>query len=132
MQLFRVMEQGNLVPDEEVVGLIKDAMAATSQDSKGYVLDGFPATMEQAKLFESKIGSPTKIIVFDVNDVVLMLRQKERSNFDDNPESIQKRLDTYTTVTKPVIKEYSKSVVTVNDVVLMLRLKERSNFDDNP
>merc|ERR1719370_2792684 len=67
MQLFRVMEQGNLVPDEEVVGLIKDAMAATSQDSEGYVLDGFPATMEQAKLFESKIGSPTKIIVVAVN-----------------------------------------------------------------
>ena len=99
---------------EEVVGLIKDAMAAKVGNTKGFVVDGFPATMDQAKLFEEKIGAPTKIIVFDVNETVLSLRLKERSNFDDKPESIQKRLDTYTSQTIPVIKEYAKSVIAVS------------------
>merc|ERR1719369_1000907 len=52
MQLFKVMEQGNLVPDEEVIGLIKDAMAATSQDSKGYVLSGSARGMQLFKVME--------------------------------------------------------------------------------
>merc|ERR1719411_1347619 len=48
MQLFRVMEQGLLVPDEEVVGLLKDAIYSKSPEAKGFIIDGFPANMEQA------------------------------------------------------------------------------------
>eukprot|EP00092_Neocalanus_flemingeri_P000476 GFUD01000506.1.p1 GENE.GFUD01000506.1~~GFUD01000506.1.p1 ORF type:complete len:182 (+),score=63.29 GFUD01000506.1:156-701(+) len=114
VQLFRMMEQGMLVPDEEVVGLIKDAMAAKFEKTKGFVIDGFPATLAQAKLFEEKISAPTKIIVFDVKDEVMKIRLKERDNFDDKPESVLKRIDTYTSETKPVIKEYSNSVITIN------------------
>merc|ERR1712123_23496 len=88
MQLFGVMEKGLLVPDEEVVGLIKDAMA---------------------KKFES-----TKGIVFEVNDEVMKIRLKERSNFDDKPESVLKRIETFTTQTRPVIKQYAKSVISIN------------------
>ena len=40
---------------EEVVGLLKDAMAAKSGNTKGFVIDGFPVTMDQAKLFEDMI-----------------------------------------------------------------------------
>merc|ERR1712027_136092 len=84
MQLFRVMEQGLLVPDEEV--------------------DGLPANMEQAKLFEEMIGAPSKIIVFELNEEVMKIRLKERSNFDDKPDAILKRIETFGTQTRPVIK----------------------------
>ena len=94
--------------------MIKDAMAAKVQSTNGFVIDGFPATMDQAKLFVEKIQAPTKIIVFDIKDEVMKIRLKERDNFDDKPESIVKRIDTYTSQTKPVIKEYSKSVITVS------------------
>merc|ERR1711915_566352 len=95
MQLFRVMEQGLLVPDEEVVGLLKDAMGAKA-GTKGFVIDGFPANLEQAKLFEEKIGAPTKIIVFEVNEEVL------------------KRIETFNSQTRPVIKQYAKNIITIN------------------
>merc|ERR1712117_661367 len=80
MQLFRVMEQGLLVPDEEVVGLLKDAIYSKSPDAKGFIIDGFPANLEQARLFEEMIGAPTKIIVFELNEEVMKIRLKERSN----------------------------------------------------
>merc|ERR1739847_56166 len=85
MQLFRVMEQGLLVPDEEVVGLLKDAIYSKSSDAKGFIIDGFPANLEQARLFE-------EMIVFELNEEVMKIRLKERSNFDDKPDAILKRI----------------------------------------
>merc|ERR1712123_428704 len=114
MQLFGVMEKGLLVPDEEVVGLLKDAITAKSGDTKGFVIDGFPANMEQDKLFEDMIGAPTKIVVFEVKDEVLKIRLRERQNFDDKPEAVLKRIETFTEQTRPVIKQYSSSVISIN------------------
>lgn len=94
--------------------LIKTAMAAKYADTKGFLIDGFPANLAQAELFEKIIGSPTKIIVLNVNDVILKERLLGRSNFDDQPDAIQKRIETYNLQTKQVIKKYSKSVVNVS------------------
>ena len=89
-------------------------MTAKSADTKGFLIDGFPANVAQAELFEKKIGSPTKIIVLNVNDVIMKERLMSRSNFDDQPEAIQKRIETYNNHTKQVIKTYNKSVVNVS------------------
>ena len=98
-----------------MVSLLKDAMGAKATSTKGFVIDGFPANLEQAKLFEEKIGAPTKIMVFDVNEEVLRCRLTERQNFDDKPESIVKRIETFNQKTKPVIKQYAKSAINVSD-----------------
>ena len=99
---------------EEVVGLLKDAMGAKAGNTKGFVIDGFPVTMDQAKLFEDMIGAPIKIVVFEVNDEVTKIRLKERSNFDDKPESILKRIETFTLQTRQVINQYAKAVISVS------------------
>ena len=104
---------------EEVVGLLKDAITAKSGDTKGFVIDGFPANLEQAKLFEDMIGAPTKIVVFEVKDEVLKIRLRERQNFDDKPESVLKRIETFTEQTRPVIKQYSSSVISVSRNLLL-------------
>merc|ERR1719474_1005037 len=94
MQIFATMEKGILVPDEVVIDLLAEAM---SKESTGFLVDGFPATIEQAQLFEKTVGSPVKIIVFEMND-----------------ELMRKRLDNYNEGTKPVIQAYSKLVKSVN------------------
>ena len=94
--------------------LIKTAMAAKHSDTKGFLIDGFPANLAQAELFEKIIGSPTKIIVLNVNDVILKERLLGRSNFDDQPDAIQKRIETFNEQTKKVIKTYSKCVINVS------------------
>ena len=113
-QLFSVMSQGLLVPDAEVVELIKVAMAAKAGNTKGFILDGFPANLAQAKLFVENIGAPTKIIVLNVNDILLKERLAKRSNFDDQPDAIAKRLDTFANQTKPVLKEFANLVMNVS------------------
>merc|ERR1719511_542416 len=47
MQIFATMEKGILVPDEVVIDLLAEAM---SKESTGFLVDGFPATMEQVGL----------------------------------------------------------------------------------
>ena len=64
-------------------------------------------------MFEDRIGSPTKIIVFEANEEVLKCRLKERGNFDDKEESILKRIQLFIEKTKPVIDAYSKSLTKV-------------------
>ena len=103
------MVNGTLIMQEEVINLIAEAMSAAG-DSKGFVLDGFPASLEQAKLFEEKISSPSKILFFDVNDVVLKERLFKRQNFDDNPAAIDKRLETFSSLTKPVVAAYKSAI----------------------
>jgi len=111
MQIFATMEKGILVPDEAVIDLLAEAMA---KESSGFLVDGFPATIEQAQLFEKTVGSPVKIIVFEMKDDLMRVRLEGRGNFDDQKEAIKKRIDNYNEGTKPVIQAYSKLVQTVN------------------
>jgi len=111
MQIFATMEKGILVPDEVVIDLLAEAMA---KESTGFLVDGFPATIEQAQLFEKTVGSPVKIIVFEMKDELMRVRLEGRGNFDDQKEAIKKRIDNYNEGTKPVIKAYSNLVKTVS------------------
>ena len=63
------MDQGQLVPDEVVIGIVRDRLAK-EDCRKGYILDGFPRTVEQARA----LGTFAKIDVainLDVPDDVL-------------------------------------------------------------
>merc|ERR1712215_421342 len=112
-QIFATMEKGILVPDELVISLLKEAMDKLP-DAKGFIIDGFPAHLKQAELFEEKSGPPNKIIVFELNEEVMKIRLKARGNFDDQEEAIKKRVATYVEQTKPVIEKYGKTANLVN------------------
>ena len=49
------MQQGLLVPDEVIIGMIEDQISAPDAES-GYVLDGFPRTLEQARALEAALA----------------------------------------------------------------------------
>merc|ERR1719474_1353879 len=91
MQIFATMEKGILVPDEVVIDLLAEAMSK-----------------------EKTVGSPVKIIVFEMNDELMRVRLEGRGNFDDRKDAIRKRIDNYNEGTKPVIQAYSKLVKSVN------------------
>ena len=48
-QVKRFLDKGDLVPDGIVLGMVRRALEAAKKDSDGYVLDGLPRTMEQAR-----------------------------------------------------------------------------------
>jgi len=114
IQLFGIMEKGQHVPDEEVIALLGEAMMAKLDSTQGFIIDGFPASLEQAQMFEERIGSPSKILVLEVHEEVLKGRLKSRGNFDDGDETILKRLQLFSQKTRPVIDNYAKTAKKVN------------------
>jgi len=63
-EVAAVMKKGELVDDEIVIELIKEKISSKESNS-GYILDGFPRNINQAKKLEGFTG-PTKEIVFDI------------------------------------------------------------------
>ncbi len=72
-----IMERGELVPDELVIGLIAERLDADSQ-AKGFILDGFPRTIGQAealdRLLETRGSQVDRTVVIDVDDDALVAR----------------------------------------------------------
>jgi adenylate kinase len=112
------MDKGELVPDSVVIGIIEQRI---QQDDckKGFVLDGFPRTIEQAKALDgilAKLGiQMDHVINFEVPDEELVRRllgraaQEGRS--DDNPESIRNRLQVFKDKTQPLISYYEEKKI---------------------
>lgn len=114
MEAKKLMDQGILVPDEVVIGMISNRLDS-NKDAKGFIFDGFPRTVAQAEaldnLLASKQSAITGMIALEVSDDELerrlLLRGKESGRPDDaNPEVIRKRIVEYNNKTAPVANFY--------------------------
>ena len=71
------MESGSLVSDDVVIGILKDRIA--EDDCKnGYILDGFPRTVQQAEALENMGVNIDKVIEIDVPDETIQQRLSGR------------------------------------------------------
>ena len=72
-----IMERGELVPDELVIGLISERMDQ-EDGGTGYILDGFPRTISQAEALDELLklrgDAVDRVVVIDVEDDVLVGR----------------------------------------------------------
>lgn len=107
------IDQGLLVPDEVILGVLKNAMLrAVGYD--GVIFDGFPRTVKQAEaltLLLNEIGSEIDCLIdLQVPEEELVIRLLERGKTsgrsDDNEEAIRQRLSVYHDQTEPVIGYY--------------------------
>jgi adenylate kinase len=134
------MNAGQLVPDDLVISLLKERLEY-SDAKQGFLLDGFPRTIEQADKL-SKITHVNAVLKFDVDNQVIINRLSERrvckgcgaiynvtriptkkpgicdkcqgevyQRDDDKEEIIKNRLKTYEEQTKPLVKYYSDKKV---------------------
>ncbi len=117
-----VMESGGLVSDEIVVGIIADRIGE-ADCAKGFILDGFPRTVAQAKaldvMLKQKGMKLDAVVELVVDEKALVARMENRVKetlaaggvvrADDNPEAFAKRLSQYREQTAPV-SDYYKSV----------------------
>jgi adenylate kinase len=110
------MDQGVLVPDEVVIGMI-DAKLDANINAKGFIFDGFPRTTAQAealdKLLEKKNTPITMMLALEVEDTELikrlLLRGVESGRADDADEAvIANRIHVYNTQTALLKDYYSK------------------------
>ena len=131
----KFIEAGELVPDEVVIGIIKDRLAE-SDCQNGFILDGFPRTVPQAEALDAMGIALDKIISIEVPDGVIVERMSGRRvcprcgasyhvvynpskdgascdkcaetlavRRDDAPEVVQSRLEVYHKTTEP-LKDY--------------------------
>ena len=116
MEAKKLMDQGILVPDEVVIGMISHKLDA-NKDARGFIFDGFPRTVAQAAaldaLLETKGAPISGMIALEVTDDELerrlLERGKESGRPDDaNPEVIRKRIKEYNDKTAPVAGFYKR------------------------
>ena len=116
LEAKKLMDEGKLVPDEVVIGMISNKLD-DNKDAGGFIFDGFPRTVAQAEeldnLLTSKNEAISGMIALEVNDDELLkrllLRGKDSGRPDDaNPEVIRKRIHEYNDKTAPVADFYKK------------------------
>ncbi len=121
LQAKAVMEAGNLVSDEIVIGIIRDRIRLPDAQ-RGFILDGFPRTVAQAealdKLLDRENMRLDAVVELRVDENALMARIENRARetiarggmvrADDNPDSFRIRLQAYRAQTAPVSAFYEQ------------------------
>jgi adenylate kinase len=108
-----ILDSGALVPDETVVDLVADELSKEKYQD-GYILDGFPRTVVQAKAFDNFLeknnDSLDAFILLSVPEEELIKRILSRGEgrSDDTEEKVKTRLKVYHDETAPVMKHYKK------------------------
>ena len=66
-----------------MVALVEEAMSKQPA-APGFLLDGFPANLAQARLCRERLGDPVKVILLEVPDHVMMSRYRPSASFHIN------------------------------------------------
>lgn len=108
------MDNGKLVPDEVVIGMVDDFLNDHT-DAKGFIFDGFPRTVAQAEALDSLLRNHSTqincMVMLDVPEEELKKRLLERGKTsgradDQNEEKINTRIQEYLNKTLPVASFY--------------------------
>ncbi|WP_420151580.1 adenylate kinase [Spirosoma sp.] len=112
----QLMDQGLLVPDEVVIGMIENKLK-DNQSAAGFIFDGFPRTVPQAQALDSLLDQHgTKItvmvaLIVDSEELTkrLLIRGRTSGRPDDqNEDLIRRRVKEYNDKTTPVADYYSQ------------------------
>ena len=112
-QVKPIYNAGRLVPDELMIGLIRERL--DEDDARdGFVLDGFPRTMTQAEALDAmlrEIGRElTVVFELQISDEACVGRLSKRAaaegRVDDTPTAIRTRLELYHRETEPLVEHY--------------------------
>jgi adenylate kinase len=114
------LDRGELVPDEVVLGMLREALLQAGD--RGYVVDGIPRTMTQARaLYEMAVELDLTADValhLQVDDEELMrrllARSAEQGRSDDTEDVIRRRLALYYEVTHPILDWYGERGILVS------------------
>jgi adenylate kinase len=109
------MDRGALVPDEIMIGIIRERLAQDDTE-RGFILDGFPRTVAQAealaRLSEEQQRPIEHVISIEVPQEELLQRLAGRRQVegrqDDTDEAIRYRLEVYARETAPLIDYYRR------------------------
>lgn len=108
-RIKQILDSGQLVDDQTTAQLVEKRVS--EEDTKnGFVLDGYPRTIEQVNIFEPDFD---KVIYLNVPREEVIQRLLQRGRADDTEELINKRLDLYYQQTQPLLDHYKQQGILV-------------------
>jgi adenylate kinase len=115
------MDRGDLVPDEVVIAMVMERLAERDCQA-GFVLDGFPRTVNQAEALDRRLvglGTPLEAALsVDVTEEELLRRLAGRAaaqhRADDAEQTIRHRLEVFASKTRPLIDYYAHRGLLIN------------------
>ena len=108
-----IMESGGLVSDQIVLSIVEQRIAKDDCE-KGFILDGFPRTVNQADKLDSLLSTNNKldyVLRIKVDEEEIIKRLIDRAREDDKPDIIKNRFKTYNSETQPLIPFYELSLI---------------------
>jgi adenylate kinase len=132
------MDRGDLVPDEVVIAMVMERLAE-DDCAGGFVLDGFPRTVNQAEALDRRLaglGTPLEAALsFDVTEEELLRRLAGRAaaqhRADDAEQTIRHRLEVFAIKTRPLIDYYAHRGLLVNvDAIGPIEVVTKRILDD--
>ena len=116
LQAKQLMDQGLLVPDEVVIGMI-DHKLRDNQQAAGFIFDGFPRTVPQAKAldtllsqYDTQITTMVALVVENEELIRRLLKRGETSGRPDDRDeaTARRRVSVYNSETMPVADYYGQ------------------------
>jgi adenylate kinase len=112
-QVRAIMESGGYVSDEITNEIVKDRLAQSDCDA-GFLLDGYPRTLQQVQTLDDYLAETDRpldavvSLLADIDEVVarLLKRAEIDGRSDDNEETIRVRLQVYAEQTEPLLEVY--------------------------
>ena len=112
-QVRAIMESGGYVSDEITNEIVEDRLARSDCDA-GFLLDGYPRTMQQVRTLDDYLAETERpldaviSLLADIDEVVarLLKRAEIDGRSDDNEETIRVRMQVYAEQTEPLLDVY--------------------------
>ena len=111
-----IMESGGLVSDQIVLSIVEERIAKDDCE-KGFILDGFPRTVNQAEKLDLLLSTNNKldyVLRIKVDEEEIIKRLIDRAREDDKPDIIKNRFKTYNSETEPLIPFYEERKILFN------------------
>ena len=108
-QIKVVMNAGLLISDEKTLNIVEEYLTRPEYQ-KGYILDGFPRTLNQANNFKNKIDKAFYIKISDKEALWRISGREEGAEVreDETLMAVRKRIELFHQVTEPVIDFYKQ------------------------
>ena len=107
-----LLAKGEFAPTPVVIDAVKERMKKPDAQ-KGYVFDGFPRNIEQAKAMEEKGIEYDYVIYLDVSEEEVVKRLTARGRADDKPDIIKNRLKVFHRETAPLLTYYKNEIIKI-------------------
>jgi adenylate kinase len=117
LEAKKYLDAGDLVPSEITNNMVK-ARVAEPDAANGFLLDGFPRTVDQAQALEAILADlDTKldgVLSFVADEDIVVERMLARGRADDKEDVIRNRLRVYREETAPLLDYYKNDLLTVD------------------